>query len=159
MHRIITIDPENSGIPEDGFGIDDSGRFFVAICKGGFEQEGKESLIFKFNDKGIIVVHDKVYVSASFKLNDFNIIKDIAEDNYDVNVLSTLYEYYKKFSQCSKKKKDNSGFQSITPILGNVLSKVYKAVGRYYSRNKVNLKRNKFTEFSKIVYKSELLLT
>jgi len=158
MHRIVTIDPEHSGVPEDGFGIDDSGRFFVAICKGGFEQENQESLIFKFTLEGILVVHDKVFVSSGFKLNDFNLITDIAEADYDILVLKTLYEYHIKFSHPSLKKIKMNGYVSITPILGNVISKVYKAVTGYYSLEKVNLKKRKFTDFYEKVVKVDQIL-
>jgi len=156
MFRILTIDPEHSGTPEDGFGITDSGHFFVAICKDGF-QEDKEALIFKFVEEGILVLHDKVYISGEYKLNDFNIIKDIAE-GHNLEILERAFDYYVKLKSLSPRRK-KIGYQSITPILGHILSKVYKAIGRYYGVNTMNLKKRKYTEFFGIACKSKLLLT
>lgn len=155
MYRIITIDPEHSGIPEDGLGITDSGHFFVAICKDGF-QENKEALIFKFVEEGILVLHDKVYISGEYKLNDFNIIKDIAE-GHNLQILEKVFDFYIKIGNFSRKRKKEN-YQSITPILGHILSKVYKAIGRYYGVNKMNLKQRKYSDFFGIACKSQLLL-
>lgn len=160
-YRIITIDPENSGVPEDGFGIRDNGDLFVAISKDGFSDD-KQSLIFTFTDKGVSVECGKVFLSLECKLNDFNdvlaIVKNDAikiSENHNLKILNKVYEYYiKNNGQRSARKKKE--FQSIIPIIGCILSKIYSAVGSYYDEDKVCLKKSKYTHFFQTVasYKS-----
>jgi hypothetical protein len=155
MYRIVTIDPEHSGIPEDGFGINDTGDFFVAICLRGFARD-KLALIFTFNERGIKVTQGYVVVSSEYKLNDFDDIMLIAENSalynqndYDLRVLRMTFDNYLQFSHKSVKK--YSMQVKINPILRNILVKVYKAVGSYYKTSKVNLKQKYYDDFSSAV--------
>jgi hypothetical protein len=155
MYRIVTIDPEHSGIAEDGFGINDAGDYFVAICLRGFTDD-KLALIFTFSENGIKVTQDYVIISSEYKLNDFDDIVLIAENSalhnqndYDLRVLRMTFDKYLKLSHKSTRK--SSTQIKINPILRNILTKVYKAVGVYYKTTKVNLKQKSYEDFSSAV--------
>jgi hypothetical protein len=148
-YRVLSIDPLNSGKPEDAFGLSDAGNLVVAI-RTHCLVDGEKALIFTFVGNSISVSYDKIYICAGYQINDFNEILAITDDPHNQKILNKVYDCYVKLSHKSVKN-NNMASQGIHPILRNILSKVYKHVGRYFGANSVNLKREKYSELLQIV--------
>ena len=149
VYNIITLDHSTAGVPEDGFGVDDNGNFFVAISKMGFIKN-KDSLIFLFVNDKIVVTYAKIKKSRTYKADKFRSIKRQAKDSYDIMVLERIVEYHLMFLGRSKRRKNLEVYLSrvhVNRIISNILSRIYKHVGAYYDKSSVNLKRHKYQDF------------
>jgi len=140
MHKIITIDATQAvKTPEDGFGFDKRGNLFIAISKNGFSK-GKKALIFSFRNNSLFISLQKVKVITEYKEKNFWSLHENQEHN---SLFSRILELFSRFSY----KNIQKYFQKHLPVekvLSVVLSKIYKELGKFYQKNRVNLKKHCF---------------
>jgi hypothetical protein len=147
MYRIITLDHSLAGIPEDGFGIDDGGNLFVAISKNGFSKK-REAIIFLFVSNKIVVTHGKIRKIRRFSENHFETIRGMISDFYETQVLERVLELHLFLSGRRKiNLNEYTETLKINKLISNILTKVYKFVGKYYGKTRVNLKKHYYQDF------------
>ncbi len=148
MFKIITLDFEKVGIPEDGFGIDSEGNFFVAISKGGFFED-VPSLVFIFCNGEIIVKTSCVKVLKNIRKNNIQSIMQELKTDYEKEVIKKIIEMHLIIKGASKVKSQSSYLSGLhtTYLLSNILSKVYHFVGPHYGVKSVNLKKKNYYNF------------
>ncbi len=150
MYRIVTLDHSTAGTPEDGFGLDEFGNFFVAISKHGFDKD-REAVIFVFDNKKVIATTAKIINSRNYKADRLRSIRKMAKKNsYDTRVIEKIIEYHLVFLGRRKYRRNVNTYLSrvhVNRIISNILSRVYKHVGSHYDRSSVNLKKHKYQDF------------
>ena len=139
---IITIDPEGCGVPEDGFGIDDDGYFFIAVSKGGF-REDRKCVVFIFKDNIILTKTEFVSVKNNFFVNNFFYLFPKL-DLYEKLILEHLFDKYAKIKGVSRKEILIYENRHVGSVNTNVLTHVYKRLGKKFNCNRINIKVKKY---------------
>ena len=156
METIITLDATSSGVPEDGFGIDKSGNFFIAISKGGFYL-GKKSIIFIFEGKKIIVKNEFVIVQSIYKVDNFADAVS-SNNNYHFIIFERLFHIYCYIKGVNIKNHSIKDDRHVNCILSRVLGYIYKRLGFYFSCKRVNLKQRMYKKVYLMLEDSSLVL-
>lgn len=140
MYKIVTIDATQAvKTPEDGFGLDQNGNLIIAIAKNGFSKK-KKAIIFSFEKNSLKISLQEVKVLREYREKDFLSLKENNENHF---LFSKILDVFSRFSH-EKNEKYTQKTLRVEKVLSVVLSKIYKELGKFYQKNRVNLKKHCF---------------